>query len=339
MLEYKIGKLNGRFVVSWWEDGKRKRYRLDAGTVSDAKLEAIDVIKRETEVLADLTVKDIWEAYCKANEGKPAVVTMGFNWKALDPHFGHLRPDQFTDDTSKDYIAKRQGAKSRAGKPIAPGTIWTELGHLRTVLLWAAERKMISHAPAILRPSKPAPKERYLSRAECERLIGATTSHHIRLAIILLLSTAARVGAILDLTWDRVDFARGHIRLRRDDMVTRKGRATVPMNAGVRAALSAAKEASISDYVIEWAGEQVGSIKKGFKAAVDAAGLSDVSPHVLRHTAAVHLAEAGKSMSEIAQYLGHDDEQITARIYARFSPGHLQDSANVLDFTTVRQVQ
>jgi len=35
------------------------------------------------------------------------------------------------------------------------------------------------------------------------------------------------------------------------------------------------------------------------------AGLADVSPHVLRHTAAVHTAEAGISMDEIAQYLGH----------------------------------
>jgi integrase len=43
------------------------------------------------------------------------------------------------------------------------------------------------------------------------------------LEIILMLSTAGRLGAILDLTWDRVDFTRDQIRLRRDDNVTRKG--------------------------------------------------------------------------------------------------------------------
>ena len=122
-------------------------------------------------------------------------------------------------------------------------------------------------------------------------------------------------------------------------MVTRKGRATVPINAGLRAALAAAKEAALTDYVIEWAGSPVASIKTGFAAAVKAAGLKSVTPHVLRHTAAVHLAEAGMSMSEIANYLGHEDSAITEKVYARFSPEHLRESANVLDFTTIRQVR
>lgn len=64
-----------------------------------------------------------------------------------------------------------------------------------------------------------------------------------------------------------------------------------------------------------------------------------VSPHVLRHSSAVHLAESGKSMSEIANYLGHDDETLTARVYARFGPEHLRGSADVLDFTTLRVVK
>lgn len=339
MHDYKLGKLNGRFVVSWWEDGKRRRYRLDALTLPDAKREAIDAIQRETAKLGDLTVKNVWDAYCTAKAGKPSVVTMGFNWKALEPHFGHLRPDQIKDETSKSYIAMRQASKSRAGKPISPGTIWTELGHLRTVLLWAATRQMIPHAPVIERPQKPMPKDRHLTRAECERLIMAAAAPHVRLAIILMLSTAARIGAILDLTWERVDFERGQIRLRRDDSVTRKGRATVPINGGLRAALSAAKEAALTDYVVEWAGQPVKSIRTGFKAAVEAAGLKGVSPHVLRHSALVHLVENGISMEEAAQYAGHDDVSVTYRIYARFSPEHLKKAAAILDFTTVRQVR
>lgn len=61
-------------------------------------------------------------------------------------------------------------------------------------------------------------------------------------------------------------------------------------------------------------------------------GLSDVSPHVLRHTAAVYMAEAGISMDEIAQYLGHSDSRITASTYARYSPEHLRKAASALEF-------
>jgi integrase len=55
------------------------------------------------------------------------------------------------------------------------------------------------------------------------------------------------------------------------------------------------------------------------------------SPHVLRHTAAVWMAEGGVSMSKIAQYLGHDNDKTTQRIYARFSPEFQKDAAAVLE--------
>jgi integrase len=201
------------------------------------------------------------------------------------------------------------------------------------VMKWAADKKhLIPKAPDIERPAKPAAKDRWLNDAEIAKLLDAKCAPHIHLAILLMLSTAARVGAILDLTWDRVDFDNGVINLRTDATGPRKGRAIVPMNAGVRAALDVAKKAALTDYVIEWAGEQVKSIKTGFNAAVADAGLENVSPHVLRHTAAVHLAVAGTPMSRIAQYLGHSSTAVTERVYARFAPDHLRAEADVLDF-------
>ncbi|MBO9451922.1 tyrosine-type recombinase/integrase [Tropicibacter sp. R16_0] len=104
------------------------------------------------------------------------------------------------------------------------------------------------------------------------------------------------------------------------------------MTKSLRAALLEAQKAALSDYVVEWAGGPVKSIKKGFKAAAVAAGLLDVSPHVLRHTAAVHMAEAGVSMEEIAQFLGHSDSRVTASVYARYRPEHLRKAASALEF-------
>lgn len=67
----------------------------------------------------------------------------------------------------------------------------------------------------------------------------------------------------------RSPIKRGELRAFRH--APRKGRAVVPMNAGLRAALSAAREGARTDYVVEWAGEPVKSIKTGFYAAVEAA--------------------------------------------------------------------
>ena len=136
---------------------------------------------------------------------------------------------------------------------------------------------------------------------------------------------------MLGLTWDRVDLTKRRIDLRDPNRpVTRKGRARVPINDTLLAALEDAKRGATTPHVIEWGGEPVMSVKKGIAAAARRAGV-ECSPHVLRHTAAVWMAEGGVPMEQIAQYLGHDDVRTTYRVYARFSPGFLRDAARTLD--------
>jgi len=103
-----------------------------------------------------------------------------------------------------------------------------------------------------------------------------------------------------------------------------KGRATVPINNTLLAALHEAKQGELTGHVIEWAGAPVKSIKKGIATAARNAGIENVSPHVFRHTAAVWMAEAGIPMSEIAQYLGHSNTSVTEKVYACCSPEHLR---------------
>lgn len=243
---------------------------------------------------------------------------MGYAWKALQPTFGALRPDQIDPDLCADYgrRRKRQGVKD--------GTILKELSFLRAALrgqLKAGQFQM---------PAQPPPRDRHLTRKEFDRLLSAATLPHIRLFIILALTTAARAGALLQLTWDQIDFERGMIVLGKGEG-RRKGRATVPMNTNARKALEEAYEKRTCDYVIEWAGKPLGSIKRAFRLAALRARLPDVTPHVLRHTAAVWAIEAGNSMDEVAQFLGHTDSRLTYRVYARFSPNHLRRVAKALE--------
>ena len=95
------------------------------------------------------------------------------------------------------------------------------------------------------------------------------------------------------------------------------------MNAQLRAALADASEGALSDYVIEHGRERVASIKNGFKAAARRADLK-ATPHMLRHSAAVWMAEANTPFPQIAQFLGHTDSRITERVYGRFLPHSLQ---------------
>ena len=331
MPDIRIGRFDGGLAVWWWEEGKRRRYRLKTRDRKKAESEAIDVYRRETIKVSDTKISDLWEAYRDDKRGRGVATTMKHEWKAVGPHFGHLRHDQISTKTCRAYTTVRRN------KGIKDGTIWTELGHLRSVFIWAFNARLIDHAPAVERPPKPEPKGRWLTEKEIATFLDAPGAPHINLACILMLSTAARVGAILDLTWDRIDFENGVIDLRASNDGPRKGRAVVPMNDGARAALSVAKKLALSDYVIEWAGGQIKSIKKGFRLKVNASGLKDVSAHVLRHSAAVHLAVGGVPMTKIAQYLGHSNSSITERVYARFAPDHMREEAELLDFVSHRK--
>jgi hypothetical protein len=96
--------------------------------------------------------------------------------------------------------------------------------------------------------------------------------------MLLMLTTAGRIGALLELTWNRVDLDRRIIRLAANDTGPRKGRATIPINDTLNVALTFAREGALSDFVIEWGGRQVGSIKTGFNAAVVRSGIDHCTP-------------------------------------------------------------
>jgi integrase len=154
---------------------------------------------------------------------------------------------------------------------------------------------------------------------------------HVKLFVLLALHTAGRPSSILDLTWDRVDFANHRIHLDNPERDrTPKGRATVPMAKDLMLPLLEAHRYAQTKYVIEWGAKQVASVKKGIQGATHRAGLKGVTPYVLRHTAAVWMAEGGVPMDEIAQYMGHSNPGITFRVYARFSPQHLRRGADAI---------
>lgn len=332
MLEAKVGRFRGGFCVYWWESGRRRRYQLGARTRKEAEAEALDVIRRETAKAGGLKIGELWDMYAAEKAGKPMTKTIGY-FHELRSYFEEFRPDQVTVDHCRGYVRKRRGQ----GR--GDGAIWSEMIALRTVLNWAKKRTLISAAPYIEIPPKPAPKERWLTMEEVRALVDAAEAPHIRLAIILLFSTAGRVGAVLDLTWRRVDFQQGIINLRSDSEGPRKGRAIVPMNSTARAALAVAKHAALSNYVIEYGGGPVKSIRKGFYSACQRAGLKDVTIHTIRHSAAVHMAASGVPLSKISQYLGHSNTGITEKVYSRFAPSHMADAAEVLELGTPRKVQ
>jgi integrase len=328
-VHYEVRLYRGKYALYWHDGITSRRRSLGTADRAVALRRKAEIERIETDVAKDtLTVAEVWAVYHKHLTGRPAGATMGFEAKTILPHFGHLMPSSITRAHCEAYMAIRRSAGRK------DGAILTELNRLSCALRYGEKHNLISKAPHIARPAAPPPKDIYITKHEAGRLLDVEMPEHLRLFIILALTTGSRAEAIVDLTWDRVDFARKLVDFRLPN-VTRpmKQRMICPMNDKLLNALSEAKRKTNAEHVISWGGERIRSVKKSLAQAIKKAGLSpDVTPHVFRHSAAVWLAEAGVDMQVIAQFLGHSDHKVTERIYARYSPSYMRGPVNALDF-------
>lgn len=221
----------------------------------------------------------------------------------------------------------------------ADETIRRELGVLSAALRWTKPRKKLKDVPDVISLPASPPKERVLSRDEAARILrhfraGGLPPHdkgaraktaHLLLFTRLALFTGARTGAILDLTWDRVNLERGQIAYPLPNVrQTAKGRAVVTIEPPLVRGLKRAKRRSNSDYVITFRGEQCQRIGRAFREHMKLLGMTDVTPHTLRHTFATWAAIKGVSMFKISRALGQSLVSTTDR-YAKHQPEDLRE--------------
>ena len=323
MPEYRIVKHRKRYSLAY-NDAERGRVRIALGTDDRGLAEArARELWRAKQQPPSERLEDIWKAYVadKAIDGVDADPS-GSTWKALEPSFGHRLAKAITREDCRQHTDKRR----RAGR--SDSTIRKELEMLRAALRF----RYGSEAPAIWMPPPAKPRDRYLTRDELALLLEHIETPHVRLFVILAVTTGARMSALLELTWDRVNLERGVIDLNPSGRhETNKRRAVVPIAPRADEALREALEGAMTEYVIEYAGGPVKSVKKALQAASKRSGVQ-CSAHVFRHTAGVWMAEADVPMQKIAQYLGHTSTRVTEMTYARYSPSYMRDASAALDW-------
>jgi integrase len=331
MPDYRLVRFRGKFAVTWHEGGRRFRNSLGVDNRADADRALARFIAAREAASAvgrsSLSVAEAWHGYVASLGAKPSAVTAGHQWKAIDPSFADRNAETITEDDCRRYIAARR----KAGR--SDSTIWSEMSRLRSALRWAEHKRLIDRAPKIWIPAQSPPRDKRMTREQVSALIAAAEFHHIKLFAILAATTGARMGAILSLTWDRVDLERGLIYYGDPTMAaTKKGRATVPINALAREALTEARRGSTTPFVVEWAGSRVRSVKKGLATASERAGLGHVTPHMFRHSAATIMVESGVPIAEVAALLGHSNTKMVETVYGKYSPDYLKKAASALEF-------
>ena len=312
---------NGVWYVHWTDGRRSKRESLGTREKDEAKARfaqwlIVDGQNKGTAPI-EYTVADLWTVYEKGHVvtlSSPA--TAKFSWKNLAPHFAHLAPRDVPSAVPA-YIAKRS-------RTVKPATIRRDLVQLRAILNWAADARrgkpFIDPVPAFILPKEGPPRDRWLTDMEVQRLYAASDDERITLFMRLALETAGRKAALLELTWDRVDFDTMVIHLANPSReTTKKRRASVPISPTLLPYLQDAYAARRGTHVLGRGGDVYQQIQRIAKLAK----VPGVSPNVFRHTAATKMARRGVPLWIIAKVLGNSLDMVE-RVYAKHAPDDLR---------------
>ncbi|GAA0496767.1 tyrosine-type recombinase/integrase [Salinibacillus aidingensis] len=192
---------------------------------------------------------------------------------------------------------------------------------------------------------------KYLEKEELALFLETAKQNgleHDYLAFLILAYTGIRVGELVALKWKDVDFLNHTISITKTyynpnnnaveyQLVTpktRKSRRKIVVDEGVIQALQDHKEDQNQvikrlgddyynkDFIFAKMERQFGypivikNVRDRMKRLLRIAGLKEeLTPHSLRHTHTSLLAEAGVSLEQIMDRLGHTDDQITKNVY------------------------
>lgn len=173
-------------------------------------------------------------------------------------------------------------------------------------------------------------RRRYLTEGELGKLIKAARKgrHGQRDATLILLMArhGLRVTEAVDLRWDQIDFAKGHLHVKR----LKGGLDSVrPIQGDELRALRELRREQEPPSAFVFTSERGGpmtrsNVSKMIEATGERAGLPYAHPHMLRHTCGHLLADADHDTRRLQLWLGHSDIKHTAR-YSELSAKPFKD--------------
>lgn len=211
--------------------------------------------------------------------------------------------------------------------PISEQTARHELKTLRTAINWYhREHGPLPSKPVVTLPDKAAPRVDYwLSRKEVAARLRAARRNpylrHVARLILIGVYTGTRPGAILGLKWipsttdGWFDLERGILH-RRGTKARRSKKRQPPARIPDRLLphLRRWRRADLAlgiSSVVHFQGEPVKKLRRSWASVAKAAGATkEDGPHIVRHTAATWLMQAGVELFEAAGYLGMSPETL-----------------------------
>ena len=244
--------------------------------------------------------------------------------------------NRFADTiVSRDVILAQNkwmnsGTKTKNPRPLSKKTVNNRCILLSAILRYGLDNGYIRKMPEIKQLTIDTAPPKYFKADEVEVII-TMLKPFVKDYAFILLHTGMRSGELKRLEWVHVDLKSRKLLIH--EAKSHKFR-SIPINADLFEHLSAMKRQSYKGqkYVIEAQtvkGQMVNDFYNPFVGELKKFGLTG-NVHMLRHTFASRLVQAGVSIFKVSKLLGHADVK-TTMIYAHLAPEDLLSAVSKLE--------
>jgi integrase len=274
------------------------------------------------------------------------------------PRIGHMPmwsvQPQHLKDIYDELLRDGRKRKREQSKGLHPRSVVHVHRIAHAMFAEAVRSKIILSNPcASIRPPRvPHTEQRVLDETEARHLIQSAEETDLHAFVVLAISTGARAGELLSLTWPYVDLDAGRINIAygqardgsRTETKTKRSRRTIALPPSALSALRvhrAKRKLALGEL---WSDQgflftndlgqpwRVVRLSYEFRKLATRADMRrDVHTHTLRHTYASLALKAGVPVTTVSANLGHSSTATTMNIYAHHIPSAEDAAAKALE--------
>lgn len=255
--------------------------------------------------------------------GRRSVRDAARNVRRLTKAFANSRALDVTSDDVAAYI------ETRLDDGVSRATVSRELATLRRMYVLAVKSKKLPSRPYVPTLEEDPPREGFFEAAEFAAVSAALPPDYADTATFAYLA-GWRKGEIQSLEWRDVDLQAGVTRLRSERSKNRRGRVLVLRGELLSVIRRRANVRRLDcPYVFHTNGRPIGDIRKSWRNACAAAGVTGRLFHDLRRTAIRNMIRAGVPERVAMDISGHR----TRNVFDRYNIVSEDDLGNAIERT------